>query len=271
MAGVLHRPAEPSPRGVVIVVGGPQTRVGSHRQFVLLARAIADAGVPVLRFDYRGMGDTGGAPRDFTGIEADVGAGIDELCEAVPAVREVFLWGLCDAASAILFYAHRDPRVAGVALVNPWVRTEEGIARAYLLDHYLHRIVDPGFWRKIARGEFAARENIASFGRILGAAFGAARTPAVWDSNSPANPPFPLRARMLDGFRRFQGRVLVVLSGDDLTAREFKDMVAGSMTWRRLLAGRNVTRRDLPEANHTFSRAVWRDQVARWTIDWIRS
>jgi len=28
------------------------------------------------------------------------------------------------AASAALFYAYRDPRVAGLVLVNPWVRTE---------------------------------------------------------------------------------------------------------------------------------------------------
>ena len=31
-----------------MVVGGPQTRVGSHRQFVLLARALARGGVPDL-------------------------------------------------------------------------------------------------------------------------------------------------------------------------------------------------------------------------------
>ena len=30
--------------GILIVVGGPQYRVGSHRQFVLLARALARVG-----------------------------------------------------------------------------------------------------------------------------------------------------------------------------------------------------------------------------------
>ena len=38
LLGILHKPEKPGRQGVLIVVGGPQTRVGSHRQFVLLAR-----------------------------------------------------------------------------------------------------------------------------------------------------------------------------------------------------------------------------------------
>ena len=42
LIGVLHHAQAPgNSRGVVVVVGGPQYRVGSHRQFVLLARALA--------------------------------------------------------------------------------------------------------------------------------------------------------------------------------------------------------------------------------------
>lgn len=272
LLGVLHRPEYASARGLIVVVGGPQTRVGSHRQFVLLARSLADSGVPVLRFDYRGMGDSGGQPQDFTAIETDIRAAVDQLCQAVPTVREVVLWGLCDAASAILFYAHRDPRVTGIALANPWARTEEGAARAYLHDYYLRRIVDPNLWRKILRGEFAVRASLASFGAMLGKAFGGGEKKSfACDSARPAGAPFPLRERMLDGLHRYRGQVLLILSGDDLTAREFKDMIAGSRSWRRLLARRNVTRRDLAESNHTFSRAAWRDRVADWTLAWVRS
>ena len=45
LVGILH-PA-PGATGVVIVVGGPQYRVGSHRQFLLLARRLAASGIPV--------------------------------------------------------------------------------------------------------------------------------------------------------------------------------------------------------------------------------
>ena len=32
-----------------------------------------------------------------------------------------------------------------------------------------------------------------------------------------------------------------------------------------------VTRRELAGANHTFSRRVWRDAVAGWTLEWLRT
>ena len=55
LAAVLAVPEQARSLGVVIVVGGPQYRVGSHRQFVLLARQLAAAGIATLRFDCRGM------------------------------------------------------------------------------------------------------------------------------------------------------------------------------------------------------------------------
>ena len=46
LVGVVHPVASPVARGVLVVVGGPQYRVGSHRQFVLLARRLAAAYQP---------------------------------------------------------------------------------------------------------------------------------------------------------------------------------------------------------------------------------
>ena len=41
LPAILHPGTPGAARGVLVVVGGPQTRVGSHRQFVLLARQLA--------------------------------------------------------------------------------------------------------------------------------------------------------------------------------------------------------------------------------------
>ena len=65
LLGVVTRPEKPRSRGVLVAVGGPQYRAGSHRQFVLLANDLAAQGYAVMRFDYRGMGDSTGEPRTF--------------------------------------------------------------------------------------------------------------------------------------------------------------------------------------------------------------
>jgi hypothetical protein len=76
---------------------------------------------------------------------------------------------------------------------------------------------------------------------------------------------------MLKGLAGFDGRVLLILSGNDLTAAEFRDLADGSPRWRALLTGDRVTRRELPDATHTFSTEAWRTQVATWTAEWLAS
>jgi exosortase A-associated hydrolase 1 len=217
---------------VLSVVGGPQHRVGSHRQFVLLANDLAAQGYAVMRFDYRGMGDSTGEPRTFENVGEDLRNAVDHFLSRVPEVTEVVIWGLCDAASAALFYAHLDPRVTGMVLLNPWVRTAQGEARTYLKHYYLRHAFSAAPWAKLLRGQFDLAGSAAYFVRNLRQA-GAGGTPA-------------LPERMARGLARFKGRVLFILSGNDLTAKEFSDMAAGSKRWRRLLQSPKVVQRRLP-------------------------
>jgi len=268
LVGILSGTGHPAGRGVLIVVGGPQYRVGSHRQFTLLARHLAEHGVPTFRFDYRGMGDSEGEVRTFESVGADIRCAIDRFFDNVPGLKDVVLWGLCDAASAALFYAHQDARVSALVLLNPWVRTEQGAARVHLRHYYLQRLFQTGLWQKVARGEFNFREAAAALGKSVVGAMGRG-VPSRAVEKPPTDETLP--DRMEDALRRFQGRVVLILSGNDHTAQEFKDVVAKSSRWRRLLAGDRVTRYDLPEANHTFARRDWRDQVARWTEAWVKN
>ncbi|TFW22062.1 hydrolase 1, exosortase A system-associated, partial [Duganella callida] len=168
--GILSLPAQPASRGVLIVVGGPQYRAGSHRQFTLLARSLAAHGIPALRFDYRGMGDSEGEQRDFSNVEDDLRAALDAFQAAVPGLHEIVLWGLCDAASAALCYAAGDERVRGLVLLNPWVRTTEGLARATLKHYYRDRLLQPELWRKVLRGQFKLGAAARSLLSLAGAA-----------------------------------------------------------------------------------------------------
>jgi exosortase A-associated hydrolase 1 len=260
--GVLSLPERPAVRGVLIIVGGPQYRAGSHRQFTLLARTLAERGIPVQRFDYRGMGDSDGAQRDFGDVELDVRAAVDHFMTAVPGMREVVLWGLCDGASAALFYAGQDARVRGLVLLNPWVRTEGGAARATLKHYYRGRLLQGELWRKLLSGRFDAGAAWRSLRQLL-AASRAVEPPRA--ELAPADLP----SRMLAAWSRFQGPVLLILSGADLTAKEFTDLAGASSAWQNLLGRAGTTRHELDEADHTFSRRAWRDQVADWTANWV--
>jgi len=270
LVGILHPGAARASRGVLIVVGGPQYRVGSHRQFILLARDLAAAGIPVLRFDYRGIGDTGGEAVDFEHCNDDIATAIDAFFARSSGLRQVVIWGLCDAASAALFYAWRDRRVAGLVLLNPWVRTEAGESRAFLKHYYLKRLFSAELWAKIRRGEFNVAESLRSLSGMVKTVL----TPTLQTqgaATTPSEAVRPLPERMANGLARFAGPVLIILSGNDLTAAEFNDTVTASAIWRRLLRQPRITRRDLPAANHTFSRREWRQQVMEWTLQWLRS
>lgn len=265
LIGILHRGSKSASTGLVVVVGGPQYRVGSHRQFLLLARYVALNGFPVLRFDYRGMGDSDGNYSGFNGIDADIASAIDAFCVAVPALQSVVLWGLCDAASAAMFYAHRDPRVSGIVLLNPWIRTEATEARTYLRHYYLSHLKNPDLWRRMVSG----RLSFSRAGRALIRNLAVARRPSASDTIGDDTVAFP--ERMLRGLQNFKGKVLLILSGNDLTAAEFRDAVSASHRWREVIERPEVVRRELPEASHTFSCKAWRDQVAVWTLEWMQS
>jgi exosortase A-associated hydrolase 1 len=263
MLGILHHAQgqKVSGVGVLLVVGGPQYRVGSHRQFVLLARALASAGIPVFRFDYRGMGDSVAAPRDFEKISEDIRAALDIFIDRVRDVRGAVLWGLCDAATANAFYAGTDRRVVGQIALNPWVRTSEGEAQAFIKNYYLKRAFSRDLWRKVLSLEFDAA---AAFKDFLGK-FGQSRRVAVGSGSDNR----ALPERMRDSQTNSRQPTLLILSGQDLTAREYENRVAESPEWRRWMASTDVTLRRLEDADHTFSRAIWRDQVAAWSRDWI--
>jgi len=271
LLGFVHQ-ADGNPlKGVLMVVGGPQYRVGSHRQFVLLARQLADQGIPTMRFDVRGMGDSAGDPHNFLQIDDDIRAAIACFYATCPTLEGVVVWGLCDAASAALFYAYQDSRVKALALLNPWVFTAQGAAKTVLKHYYLRRLLSEDFWRKVFALKFDVVGSARSFCTLLKQSGQSGKAAQVASQLSQVDQSLPLPTRLRECLKRFQGPVLLILSGRDLTAAEFKEAVNHDPEWQSLLSGSKVLRYDFAEADHTFSSAAWRDQVADWTSDWIKS
>lgn len=269
LLGIVHLPPQPLPRGVVIVVGGPQYRIGSHRQFVSLARELTQQGIAVMRFDCRGMGDSTGVAQHFADTAADIRAAIETFFQHVTGLQEIILWGLCDGASAAAMYSHQDPRVTGIVMLNPWVRTETGLAKTYFRHYYLQRLLSPGLWRKIAKGEFSLGAAAASLWSNITTVLGSSRKKAVGNTSNGLSSSPSLPDRLLASLRKFPGQVLIILSGNDLTAAEFASLSEQS-NWRELLASPRFKRHELAAANHTYAKREWREQVTTWTCSFVR-
>ena len=255
LVGVATQPERPGEIGVLILVGGRQYRAGSHRQFVLLARRLASADFSSFRFDFRGMGDSEGERRSFEEVDADIAAALAAFRAACPAVQRVVLWGLCDAATAAVLYWQRthDPLVAGLCLANPWLRSTASLARR-------------GCGTITPTGPL-----IRSSGASCCAATFVPCVPCASTWSSGAFRAFPGGEFRADHDRRpesFPGPIQLLLSGRDLTAKEFVDSLAAAGAGEVLQQG-NVTRTDFATADHTFSHSDWQSEGGAGNLGWL--
>jgi len=130
-----------SATGVVLLSGtGAGTgTIGRNRMWVKMARRLADSGIPTLRFDYAGFGDSGG---EVAGYDLDAPA-ISALKAAFDllgsrGIDEILLVGTCYGARTALAGSVHDMRVAGLHLLVPPVRaTRKGAGGAEHLADYV--------------------------------------------------------------------------------------------------------------------------------------
>lgn len=265
LVGIVAIPEVSSDTGVLILVGGPQYRVGSHRQFTLLARHLAAAGLPSFRFDFTGMGDSEGNKCEFEKTEQDLSAAIKVFLEVAPTVSRVILWGLCDAASIAMMFAYRQPRVTGIILFNPWVHDDEYSPEVKLAQYYRPFLSKKEQWRRLFAGEIQLSPAFGELGRDILALIGKRlhRLRRQKKRHSFVH-------EMLDGLKQFQHRVLIVLSENDLTAREFSSLISNQGEWKNTIEKPATSIITVQEADHTFSKKIWQDQIIQLTIDWVK-
>ncbi len=262
LLGIVSRPDCVSKLAVIVVVGGPQYRVGSHRQFVLLARRLAHAGHPVLRFDYRGMGDSEGDTQNFEALNEDIATAIDALQDVCPEVERVVLWGLCDGATASVLYcgATHDVRVVGLCLLNPWVRSDATLARTHLKHYYGDRLLQGQFWRNLFAGKF---DWVRAIKGLWTNVLNSRRLPQAQASSRP------FQDRMAVALRHFPGKVLLILSENDYTAKEFVEYASSDPHWQGTLERNDLQRVEIAGADHTFSSQQWRVAAEQAVLNWM--
>jgi alpha/beta superfamily hydrolase len=242
----VFRPS-PIPTGPIalIIAGRPHTRYGPHRMFHQLARWLADRGISSLRIDCGGWGDSPGQGDNLEDSVDDIVAALHYLGREHPD-RPLVLVGLSEGASAaILAVASTElrleaDRIASIALINPWVRSERIITSPALRSERKPGFFSREFWARVFR-----------------------RKPPPVDEHGHAQ---TLSDALLAALQVYEQRVLTVLAGDDPTADDTEDLIGSDPRWHtRLGNGRNLLR--VPGADHTFSYPDhWRH-----VCDWLSS
>lgn len=220
--------------GLLLVIGGSQTRIGSHRMYERLAKALAENGFPCLRYDRRGVGDSSGEDSGFRDCGPDLVAAAAAFRTESPALTRILGFGLCDGASALALFGG-EAGLAGLILVNPWLvesEEEDSPPAAAIRHHYWKRLTSRDGWTKIITGAVNWRKLLSGVRKAAS----------------------PLKRAQLAGdiaaaLRAFAVPVQLILADGDATAiaaeAEFK-----AVAFDGLIAGRETLATD----SHTFAR-----------------
>jgi dienelactone hydrolase len=146
---------------VVLTNAGTVHRIGPHRLYVGLARRLANAGLPVLRLDLSGIGDSLAAGTDVENLCYPKSALFD-LKEAMDALearfgaRRFVIAGLCSGGDLAFQLGQKDPRVRGAILMNPRTFCVHDLELVDAYEHaryYQGSLRRLGSWKKLLRGD----------------------------------------------------------------------------------------------------------------------
>ena len=248
---------------VVFLDAGRVRRVGPNRLWTTYARAWAASGLPSLRLDSRGIGDSDGSrvvdetPGQNDG-QSYVPELIDDVCDTLDwlsanrQAKRFALIGLCSGATWGFQTALIDDRVHGVALVNPRTLLWDPAAKPLQALRDALRIArDPRSWRRALAGQRPGARDVVR--GVWFALRGRARpSQRRWIMESIAQ----LRAR--------NTTVLTVFSANDLGLPYFQRQLGAD--FESVLRGGGATVEIIRGPDHTF-RPLWSHEVLRQVLE----
>jgi pimeloyl-ACP methyl ester carboxylesterase len=257
-------PATSTVPGVLLLNAGVVHRVGPNRLHVRLARALAAAGFPVLRFDLSRLGDSD-VRIDSLSITESAPAETREAMDfmtGASGVKTFVLAGICSGASTAFQVALADPRVVGVFLIEPHAFPT---LKGHIL-YYLRRLGQFGSWHGAIFRQLAFLSPVLTrLGRTPGADHEEEAALATLDSQAAT----PSRDEVAPLVRQLIERgvqMCMVYSGVPrgyTYQRQFQDAFP-DVPFKDQLTVVHVK-----DADHTFSRLHTQERLVQEMTRWI--
>ncbi len=198
--GIYHPRALPSidrNEGIVICNTFGQEYMRAHRACRQLAKLLVKIGYPVLRFDYRGTGDSAGDLEDVNPEEwiEDISVAVDELRE-ISGVEKVSLVGMRLGALLASSFCQENMEIEQVVLWDPVVSGEA----------YVQELLEEIAGQDDSTSNFVDENNVLHF------------------NGFPVTPVFRESLEKLDTEARFPNvtSVVMVVSGEDERTNRIK-------------------------------------------------
>jgi hypothetical protein len=141
--GVLTRPKSgASETGVLFFNAGLLHNVGPFRLYYDLARSLGEAGIPSLRIDQSGKGES--MPRAGLSRVATIKADFRDAREVFGkiGVSKIVLIGLCSGADDAFEVLHEPDRPSGVIMLDGFARK----TRRFYINRYSTKILSLSAW-----------------------------------------------------------------------------------------------------------------------------
>ena len=219
--------------GILMVTGGSQTRIGSHRLYERLSKTLVTHGFACFRFDRRGVGDSAGEDPGYRGSAPDLAAAVAAFRSERPGLKHVLGLGLCDGATALALFGAA-AGIDGVVMVNPWLVEAETDAPppAAIRRHYREQLLSLSGWKRLLSGSVSYRKLLK----------GVAKASLPIEGSE-------LAAEVAHALRRDSLPTALILATGDATA-----IAAAREVRARAFHGRIARTEEIDTDSHTFAK-----------------
>lgn len=286
LVGVITYPDEslrkPTFPAIIFLNAGLIHHIGPNRLYVKLARRLAAAGFPVLRFDLSGIGDSkprqDNLPFEKSAVD-DVQQAMDDLTKKL-GVTSFVLMGHCAGAFNSFSTASVDPRVTGAVMINPEGANDDWsdfdrkrkVSRYYQGYYSRDALTSRERWVKLLTGRASYGSIIRNvavnivWNRISTTFFRFRKKLATRGADDKAMQAAMTTLRTITGRG---GSILFVYSEGSTGFMRVQHIFEGDL--KDLNAAGKVKLAVIPEADHVFTLASMQTRLTNAITEWMGS